>query len=242
MGAMHLKSPASPLITQPFITTDQRKHQSSTALAFARGIHRWPLSNPLLDNSRIVRDDKIPSNMLYTLHVNIYHYHKLVLLLISQLFFVIYQEIGFTAFFDTIVCASWKCWSTLKGINKLFLNYRIILYNVIPLWSMMCEPHKPMSFKEYRITLNLHAELWRRVLDKYYTRTPRQLPRKLFLPNKLSLVTSNMPSPRLFLWNIDSKKHRTYIVCVCVCVILICHLPYIDTLLIKKKLYISWLL
>ena len=26
--------------------TDQRKHQSSTSLAFVRGIHRWPLNSP----------------------------------------------------------------------------------------------------------------------------------------------------------------------------------------------------
>ena len=26
---------------------DQRKHQSSASLAFARGIHRWPVNSPL---------------------------------------------------------------------------------------------------------------------------------------------------------------------------------------------------
>ena len=42
-----LKSPASWLITQPFIKgTDQRKHQSSTSLAFVRGSHRWPVDSP----------------------------------------------------------------------------------------------------------------------------------------------------------------------------------------------------
>ena len=34
-----LKSPASPLLIQ-------RKHQSSASLAFAWGIHRWPVSSP----------------------------------------------------------------------------------------------------------------------------------------------------------------------------------------------------
>ena len=42
-----LKSPASPLFTQPFIQgADQRKHQSSTSLAFVRGIHRGPMNSP----------------------------------------------------------------------------------------------------------------------------------------------------------------------------------------------------
>ena len=41
------KSPASPLFTQPLIQgADQRKHQSSTSLAFLRGIHRWPVNSP----------------------------------------------------------------------------------------------------------------------------------------------------------------------------------------------------
>ena len=41
MGTMASQSPASRLFTQPFIQgTDQRKHQSSTSLAFVRGIHR----------------------------------------------------------------------------------------------------------------------------------------------------------------------------------------------------------
>ena len=43
-----LKSPASRLFTQSFIQahTDQRKHQSSTSLAFLWGIHRWPVNSP----------------------------------------------------------------------------------------------------------------------------------------------------------------------------------------------------
>ena len=42
-----LKSPASRLFTLPLIQgADQRKHQSSTSLAFARGIHRWPVNSP----------------------------------------------------------------------------------------------------------------------------------------------------------------------------------------------------
>ena len=42
-----LKSPASRLFTQPFIQgTDQRKRQSSSSLAFVRGIHRWPVNSP----------------------------------------------------------------------------------------------------------------------------------------------------------------------------------------------------
>ena len=41
------KSPASRLITQLFIQRGhQRKHQSSASLAFARGIHRWPVDSP----------------------------------------------------------------------------------------------------------------------------------------------------------------------------------------------------
>ena len=41
-----LKSPASRLFTQTFIqSADQRKHQSSTSLAFAWGVHRWPLNS-----------------------------------------------------------------------------------------------------------------------------------------------------------------------------------------------------
>ena len=39
-------SVASRLFTQPFVQgVDQRKHQSSTSLAF-RGIHRWPMNSP----------------------------------------------------------------------------------------------------------------------------------------------------------------------------------------------------
>ena len=38
-----LKSPASWLFAQPFV---QRKHQSSTSLAFVWGIHRWPVNSP----------------------------------------------------------------------------------------------------------------------------------------------------------------------------------------------------
>ena len=41
-----LKSPASRLFTRPFIQgTDKRKHQSSTSLAFVRGIHRGPANS-----------------------------------------------------------------------------------------------------------------------------------------------------------------------------------------------------
>ena len=29
-----------------YLGADQRKHQSSTSLAFARGIHRWPVNSP----------------------------------------------------------------------------------------------------------------------------------------------------------------------------------------------------
>ena len=42
----HLKSPASPLFTQPFSGADQSKHQSSVSLAFVQGIHRWPVNSP----------------------------------------------------------------------------------------------------------------------------------------------------------------------------------------------------
>ena len=42
-----LKSPASPLFTQPFIQgIYPRKHQSSASLAFVRRIHRWPVNSP----------------------------------------------------------------------------------------------------------------------------------------------------------------------------------------------------
>ena len=47
MSAMRLKSPASRLFVQPFFSgADQRKHQSSTPLAFVWGIHRWLLDSP----------------------------------------------------------------------------------------------------------------------------------------------------------------------------------------------------
>ena len=46
-GRWRLKSPASRLLTQPFIqSVDQEKHQSSTSLAFERRIHRWPMNYP----------------------------------------------------------------------------------------------------------------------------------------------------------------------------------------------------
>ena len=42
-----LKSPASPLFTQPFYSdADQRKYQSSALLAFVGGIHRRPVNSP----------------------------------------------------------------------------------------------------------------------------------------------------------------------------------------------------
>ena len=42
-----LKSAAWWLFTQPFIQgTDQRKHQSSTSLAFVHGIHWWLVNSP----------------------------------------------------------------------------------------------------------------------------------------------------------------------------------------------------
>ena len=42
-----LKSPASTLITQPFVQgADQWKYQSSVSLAFVRGIHRGPVNSP----------------------------------------------------------------------------------------------------------------------------------------------------------------------------------------------------
>ena len=46
-GGGRLQSPAPRLFTQPFIQgADQRKNQSSTSLAFVRGIHRWPVNSP----------------------------------------------------------------------------------------------------------------------------------------------------------------------------------------------------
>ena len=45
-GRWRLKSPASPLFTQPFIQgAGQRKHQSSASTAFVRGIHRSPVNS-----------------------------------------------------------------------------------------------------------------------------------------------------------------------------------------------------
>ena len=47
VSKVNYKSPASRLFTQPFILgADQKKHQSSTPLAFVRGIHRWPVNSP----------------------------------------------------------------------------------------------------------------------------------------------------------------------------------------------------
>ena len=47
MTPMRLRSPASPLFTQPFIQgADQRKPQRSASLAFVRGIHRSPVNSP----------------------------------------------------------------------------------------------------------------------------------------------------------------------------------------------------
>ena len=48
MGRMRLKSPASRLFTHSivYLGADHRKHQSSTSLAFVRGIHRWPVNSP----------------------------------------------------------------------------------------------------------------------------------------------------------------------------------------------------
>ena len=40
------KSPASWLFTQPFIQAQIKKNQSSSSLAFVRGIHRWPVNSP----------------------------------------------------------------------------------------------------------------------------------------------------------------------------------------------------
>ena len=42
-----LKSPASPLLTQPFMQAQiKEKNQSSVSLAFVRVIHRWPVNSP----------------------------------------------------------------------------------------------------------------------------------------------------------------------------------------------------
>ena len=44
---MNAMSPASRLFIQPFVQgADQRKHQSSSSLAFVRGIHQWPVNFP----------------------------------------------------------------------------------------------------------------------------------------------------------------------------------------------------
>ena len=47
MHYMRLKSPASRLFNQPFIQAQikLKKHWSSVALAFVRGIHRWPVNS-----------------------------------------------------------------------------------------------------------------------------------------------------------------------------------------------------
>ena len=41
-----LKSPASPLFTEPVIQLQIKKHQSSASLALVRGIHRWRVNSP----------------------------------------------------------------------------------------------------------------------------------------------------------------------------------------------------
>ena len=43
-----LKSTASRFFAQAFVCSgaDQREHQSSSSLAFVRGIHRWPVNSP----------------------------------------------------------------------------------------------------------------------------------------------------------------------------------------------------
>ena len=45
MGAMASQI-TSLAIVYSSVYSDQRKHQSSASLAFARGIHRWPMSSP----------------------------------------------------------------------------------------------------------------------------------------------------------------------------------------------------
>ena len=47
MAPLRLKSPASRLFTQLFKqSADQRKHQSSTSLAFVRATYRWSVNSP----------------------------------------------------------------------------------------------------------------------------------------------------------------------------------------------------
>ena len=41
-----LKSPASPLFTQPFIQVQIKKASKLRSLVFARGIHWWPVNSP----------------------------------------------------------------------------------------------------------------------------------------------------------------------------------------------------
>ena len=47
MGTMASQSTSLAIVYSPFFSgVDQRKHQSSGALAFVRGIHRWPVNPP----------------------------------------------------------------------------------------------------------------------------------------------------------------------------------------------------
>ena len=47
MGAMVSQITSLTIIyTTVYSGADQRKHQSSTSLAFVRGIHRWPVNSP----------------------------------------------------------------------------------------------------------------------------------------------------------------------------------------------------
>ena len=47
MSALTSQITSLRVFTKPFIQgADQRKHQSSSSLAFVRGIHRWPVTSP----------------------------------------------------------------------------------------------------------------------------------------------------------------------------------------------------
>ena len=73
-----LKSPASRLFTQLLIQgADQRKHQSSASLAYARVIHRWPVISPnkwSVTRKMLPFDDVI---MLYEYSISQYHLNYL---------------------------------------------------------------------------------------------------------------------------------------------------------------------
>ena len=69
MGAMVSQTTSLTIVySTVYSGADQRKHQSSAPLAFARGIHRWPVDSPRkgpVTRKNLPFDDVI---MIYNLH------------------------------------------------------------------------------------------------------------------------------------------------------------------------------